>query len=113
MVLTFIPIIFAVTWKAAAVGVAAGIVTAVSRITYTLIMDFFLRHRSRTSNNPSLQRVTSDVTDAIRDGNVKRIYTGLFDPVQQEFAESTIYESSSVDPEVIRAHRDSKVVIWN
>jgi hypothetical protein len=106
-------LILTVVLGAAIAGAAAGIVTAVKRITYTLIMDFFLSRWRHVRDNPGLVRVTADVTSAIQGGDVKRIHTGLFDQVRQEFVESSIYESSSVDPVIARAHGDRKVVIWD
>ena len=108
-----IPLLVAVVLSAAATGAVAGIAIAVARITYTLIMDFFTKHRNRVRQNQNLARITADVSNDIKSGNVKTIYTGLFDPVQQEFVESDVYESSNVDPRIAEAHEDSRVVIWN
>jgi phosphotransferase system glucose/maltose/N-acetylglucosamine-specific IIC component len=107
-----LPLILAVVLAAAAAGAVAGIAIAVARITYTLLMDWFQSNRHRVRQQPSLQQITVDVTGAISSGNAKVIHTGLFDPVREEFVESTLYESSSIDPKVAKAHRDDKVVIW-
>jgi hypothetical protein len=107
-----LPLIVAAVLTAVSAGAVIGIAIAVARITYTLIMDFFLRFRNRIRSNPDLKAITVDVNRAIATGGAKVIQAGLFDTRQQEFVESTAYESTSVDSEVSAAHRNHQVVIW-
>jgi hypothetical protein len=107
-----LPLIVAAVLTAVGTGAAIGIAVAVARITYTLIMDFFRAFQNRIRHNPDLKAITVDVNRAMATGGVKVIQAGLFDTRQQEFVESTAYESSAVDSEVQQAHRNHQVVIW-